>query len=461
MPTLNDLIKKREAEAEKAKKATEAQVRVLQALGYTAVIEWAIQNLDTEEGKFKATARNLGRVSGLYRVLGDWQTRYKGSMLGTVLDWAGRIFGANEAYFDSFEDITETITDKARRLTLQRWGYDGAKLIPGGYFESLFNNQSIAQRTASLVNQAINQKMSLKDFQKTFKSVFVGIPGQGMLERHWKTNSFDLYMRLDRQANLIYADELGLNNAIYSHTFEEDSRAWCIKHGNKVFSRSEIERWKDEDWQGKNKINYDPFTDCGGFNCRGHWSFISDGLAEVLSANSVKEGDGSALGIGGVSGKVFEDIKSAEDGIRWQSKESAVIFKDGKMVLFKDGNENSVVFSPEEAEATKGGVFTHNHPMGRSFSVQDLVMFEKWEYSELRAVSKGWTYSIKPAFKRWNIDVVHAEYGKVNKKIRDLFEDKILSNQITIDQAEATHHNEVMLLMSKTFGWDYSRTKYP
>jgi len=283
MPTLNELIQKREAEAEKAKKATEAQVRILQALGYTAVIEWAIQNLDTEEGKFKATARNLGRVSGLYRVLGDWQTRYKGSMLGTVLDWAGRIFGANEAYFDSFEDITETITDKARRLTLQRWGYDGKSLIPGGYFESLFNNQTIAQRTASLVNQAINQKMSLKDFQKTFKAVFVGLPGQGMLERHWKTNSFDLYMRIDRTANLLYADELGLNFAVDSHTIIETSRPWCIKHANGVYSRAEIALWKTENKDAASPY-YDPFTDCGGIRCRGHWSWISDGLAETLKA---------------------------------------------------------------------------------------------------------------------------------------------------------------------------------
>jgi len=284
MPTLNELIKKREAEAEKARKATEAIVRGLQLVGYAAVIEWAIQNLDTEEGKIKATARNLGRVSGLYRVLTDWQGKYKGTMLGAVLDWAGKIFGANEAYFDSFEEVSETITDKARRLTLQRWGFDGKELIPGGYFESLFNNQAIAQRTASLVNQAINQKLSLADFQKTFKAVFVGIPGQGMLERHWKTNSFDLYMRLDRTVNLLYADELGLNWAIYSGTLEEDSRRFCIDRVNKVFNRPEIEAWRELEWSGKPKYNYEPFFDCGGHNCRHHLSFISDGLAETLKA---------------------------------------------------------------------------------------------------------------------------------------------------------------------------------
>lgn len=284
MPSLNDLIKKREEEIEKAKKATELEVRILQAVAFSAVIEWVINSLDTEDGAFKNTAKNLGRVSGLYTVLKAWQAKYKGSMLGTVLDWADRIFGANEAYFDSFEDVTESMADKARRLTLQRWGYDGSALIPGGYFESLFNNQTIAQRVAGLVNQAISQKISLKDFQKLFKSVFVGLPGQGMLERHWKTNSFDLYMRLDRTANLLYANELGLNWAIYSHTFEEDSRAWCIKHGNKVFSRAEILEWINQDWAGKNKIGYDPFADCGGFNCRGHWSFISEVLAQILKA---------------------------------------------------------------------------------------------------------------------------------------------------------------------------------
>lgn len=284
MTTFEDLIKRREAATEKADKATAAQVRALQALGYSAVIEWVIQNIETDGGKFKATAKNLGKVSGLYRVLTAWQDKYKGTMLGVVLDWAGRIFEANDNYFGSFEDAPETVIDKARRLTLQRWGYDGKNIIPGGYFEYLFNNQAIAQRVAGVVNQAISQGISLADFQKTFKAVFVGTPGMGMLDRHWRTNSFDLFMRIDRTANLIYANELGLSWAVYSHTFEEDSRAWCIKNGNKVFSREEIEAWKDSDWKGKNKTNYDPFTDCGGFNCRGHWSFISNGLAEILKA---------------------------------------------------------------------------------------------------------------------------------------------------------------------------------
>jgi len=282
MPTLNELIKKREEAAEKAEAATRAQVRILQAIGYTALIEWVIGNIETEDGRIVYSSKNLGKVAGIYRAFGTFQNEYKGTMLGKVLEWAGRIFGANQDYFESFENVAESVTDKARRLTLQRWGYDGKNLIPGGYFESLFNNQAIAQRVARLMNQAILQKMPLKEFQKTFKVVFVGSPGQGMLERHWRTNSFDLYMRLDRTANLIYADELGLDWAIYSGTLEEDSRPFCIARVNRVFNRPEMLAWKDLEFAGKPKIGYEPLLDCGGYSCRHHLSWISDNLAKDL-----------------------------------------------------------------------------------------------------------------------------------------------------------------------------------
>ena len=281
MPTLDELIKKRIAKAEEASKDTALLVKALQAAGYIAVYEWVTGNLDTENGKLKSTAANLGKVAGLYRVFGDWQNKYQGTVLGRVLDWAEKIVGANADYFDDF-DPDESIADKARRLTLQRWGWDGKKLIPGGYFESLFSNKDTAGRVARAVNQAILQKMTLKDFQKNFKSLFVGANGSGMMERYWRTNSFDLYQRIDRTANLLYADELGLNWAIYSGTLEEDSRPFCIARVNRVYSRPEIEAWKDLKFAGKPKYSYDPFTDCGGYNCRHHLSFVSEGVAKML-----------------------------------------------------------------------------------------------------------------------------------------------------------------------------------
>lgn len=291
MPTRSELERRRIAESEKAAAATNTVVRGLQNAAYGLVIDWLVGTIETENGRIKYTASNLGKVAGLFRAMSRWQKQYEKTMLGSVLDWAGRLFGLNSEYFETFEPgKVESIDEAARRLTLQRWGYNvnTKELIPGGYFESLFKNPNIGQRVAGLVNQAITQKMPLAQFQKTFRQVFVGIPGQGMLERHWRTNSFDLYQRIDRTANLVYADRLGLDYAIYSHTFEKDSRQWCIKHGNKVFSRPEIDDWKNQNWQGKNQINYEPYADCGGYNCRGHWSFISDEIAQHLRPELAK-----------------------------------------------------------------------------------------------------------------------------------------------------------------------------
>ena len=284
MPTRSELEKRRIAEAEKAAKASGMVVRGLQHTAYGLVTDWLIGSIETEGGRIKYTAKNLGRVAGLLNVLRRFQRQYEGTMLGSVLDWTGRILGLNDQYFESFSNPAESVADSARRLTLQRWGYNvnTRELIPGGYFEYLFNNNKVGQSVASLVNQAITQKMPLAQFQKTFRAVFVGPPGQGMLERHWRTNSFDLYQRIDRTANLIYADRLGLDYAVYSGTLEEDSRDWCIKHVNKVLSRAEIDSWKNKTWKGKNEINYDPYTDAGGFRCRHHWSFISDEIAQHL-----------------------------------------------------------------------------------------------------------------------------------------------------------------------------------
>lgn len=284
MPTRNELGKRRIAETAKATKATNTTVRGLQNVAYGLVTDWLIGSIETEDGKIKYTAKNLGKVAGLFTVFQKFQKQYRDTMLGGVLDWAGSLLGLNNDYFETFEQPNEEIADAARRLTLQRWGYNTAtrELIPGGYFETLFNSANVAQRTASLVNQAIAQKMPLAQFQNTFRKIFVGLPGQGMLERHWRTNSFDLYQRIDRTANLVYADRLGLEYAIYSGTLEEDSRPFCIARVNKVFSRPEMQSWENLQFQGKPKYGYDPFTDCGGFNCRHHLSFISNEIAAHL-----------------------------------------------------------------------------------------------------------------------------------------------------------------------------------
>ena len=294
MPTLNDLTNRRIKEAEQAGKYMETIVRGLQATFYGLFVDWMTGTIEVKDGKIKYTASNLGKVVGVYRLFGKFGKQYQDTLLGGILERAANLFGLNEDYYNEIKPVPESVADAARRLALQRWGYDTVKkeLIPGGYFESLFQTPDVARNVAALVNRAIGGQMSLIDFQKQFRRVFIGPgSGNGMLEKHWKTNSFDLFQKIDRAANLVYADRLGFNYAIYSGTVKDTTRPWCEAHVNKVLSREEIKAWTPLKWKGKRDpaIGYDPFLDCGDINCRHHWSFVSDTVAEHLRPELKKQ----------------------------------------------------------------------------------------------------------------------------------------------------------------------------
>lgn len=283
MPDYRKLTERRIKEAESSGAFMDALVRSLQATFYGLLIDWVAGKIETVDGRMKYSASNIGKVAGVYLLFDRFARSYQKTVLGGILDRAGRLFGLNRDYFEAVMEkpVEESVEDAARRLALKRWGYNTTtkQLIPGGYMEALFKNQGVARNVAGLVNRAIAGQMSLADFQKQFRKLFVGTPGNGMLERHWKTNSYDLFARIDRAANLVYADRLGLNYAIYSGTVKDTTRPWCEKHVNKVLSREEIDAWKGQTWAGKIQVGYDPYLDAGGFNCRHHWSFISDTVA--------------------------------------------------------------------------------------------------------------------------------------------------------------------------------------
>lgn len=286
MPDYRKLTERRIKEAEASAAFMDALVRTLQATFYGLLLDWVAGKIDTVDGRMKYSASNFGKVAGVYLLFDRFARSYQKTVLGGILDRAGRLFGLNRDYFEAVTEkpVQESVQDAARRLTLQRWGYNvkTGELIPGGYMEALFKNQGVARNVAGLVNRAIAGGMTPAEFQKQFRKMFIGSPGNGMLERHWKTNSYDLFARIDRAANLVYADRLGLDYAIYSGTVKDTTRDWCEKHVNQVFSRKEIDAWKGQSWAGKITIGYDPYLDAGGFNCRHHWSFISDTVAEHL-----------------------------------------------------------------------------------------------------------------------------------------------------------------------------------
>jgi hypothetical protein len=284
MPRFDQLDERRGKYAETAHDSLSPLIRAAQGVLYRLLADW-IAEFTTDGGKLVFGVRNFGRVGSIGRLFDKFGPLFRGKLLKPILDRSDNVLDLNRQYFEAVAPgkVTESVIDLARNQTLLRWGYNPAtgELLAGSYFENIFGTNEVARKAASMVNQAIAQKMPLAEFQKTFKGLFVGAPGNGMLERHFNTNSFDLFQRVDRSANLIYADKLGMNYAIYSGTVMDNTRPFCRARVNKVFNREEIKGWAKLSFQGKSSP-YDPFTDCGGYRCRHHLSFVSDEIAKAL-----------------------------------------------------------------------------------------------------------------------------------------------------------------------------------
>jgi len=235
-------------------------------------------------GRLTLTARNITRISAIRRAV-DATMAAEGSGLGV---WIGKkildLLGLNRLYFKSFVDEgVETAADLARNATMLRLGYDieTERLIPGGWLDDLARNTQVGQIVGNQINRALATRQGLGEFRRNFKQVFTDPNGLGIVERHFYTNSFDMFQQYDRAISKQYADELELDYFLYSGTVKDNTRDFCRARVGRVFTREEIESWASLSWSGKPK-GYNPYTDQGGFNCRHGLDPISEELAESI-----------------------------------------------------------------------------------------------------------------------------------------------------------------------------------
>lgn len=86
-------------------------------------------------------------------------------------------------------------------------------------------------------------------------------------------------------------------------------------------------------------------------------------------------------------------VRTHEAKIRDLPYEKCFAFaEDGTIILSKSGAVNRIEISPEEGVRLKGTVFTHNHPGGTSFFMEDIQTGSLLQVREVRATGKYRTY---------------------------------------------------------------------
>ena len=111
---------------------------------------------------------------------------------------------------------------------------------------------------------------------------------------------------------------------------------------------------------------------------------------------------GSGSGFGSRGGGLQRSLASIESSIRGMPFEnSAIIDNNGNIIEKNLGERKRVGY---DAILAIGKTVTHNHPSGQSFSQKDIIGAVQSNLSEVRVVTKGYTYSMKPGKNGWGVD---------------------------------------------------------
>jgi hypothetical protein len=213
-------------------------------------------------------------------IKGVWQRQRKG-VFGFLIDTIKKLFGLHTEYFREMGNVTETAEQRVLRRILEGYGYKDGKVLPGTLFDALAPGSSLTANISQEIQSAIATRMPLEQFRRQFFGKFIN-PQSGFAVRYYRQWTNDLFMQFDRGVAMAYADELGLNHAIYAGTMKDNTRDFCERRLNRVYTRDFIAAWNNQRWRGKHRLLPVELA-CGGYNCRHTLNYISEPLAGAIA----------------------------------------------------------------------------------------------------------------------------------------------------------------------------------
>ncbi len=185
-----------------------------------------------------------------------------------------------------------------------------------------------------------------------------------------------------------------------------------------------------------------------------------------------KTSGGNRGGGNSKSAQLKKALKVEESKIRNNNYETGIILgSNGKVLLRKKGDGSQVSFTNEEMALMKDKVFTHNHPsgntdrysIGHAFSGNDYAAGVEADVKELRAVTKGYTFSMKRPKNGWGAtpSEIKQAYNRIwmghakdaGRYMRNYKGDKKTASA----RADILIAHKTAKDMAKKFGWIYNR----
>lgn len=174
----------------------------------------------------------------------------------------------------------------------------------------------------------------------------------------------------------------------------------------------------------------------------------------------------------GYSAKLSKAILGKEQEIRLNKDESLYFYNSKGELLASLQGKGTSVNAGKDFVAPTNAIMVHNHPsaldktgikrIGNSFSGIDMVSAVRYNAREMRAVTPTYTFSMKRPKGGWGAtpEEVRRVYQRYNEQVRYDFTryvDRRGYSETAQRRAEVMHWHRVNQLVSKYFGWKYTK----
>jgi hypothetical protein len=247
------------------------------------VINDFLKKLERKNGVILNNRSNKRLMAVLDRVINNFNVRENGAIIKKLVDGIGEIIDINSEYYADFlaKKTNVEIANSARKEIKQMLGFaESGKLIKNGYLDRLYQMPDVKQKVRSVAINSIVRGDGWTDARDRLQSLVLGDQRRyGAMRGYYRNFAYDAYAEADAITGNVFADELGLQFAIYEGGVIKTTRDFCRSHNGKIFHISQIMKF-----QPKEAIpdNYDPLRHRGGYGCRHHYNWISDELALAL-----------------------------------------------------------------------------------------------------------------------------------------------------------------------------------
>ena len=138
--------------------------------------------------------------------------------------------------------------------------------------------------------------------------------------------------------------------------------------------------------------------------------------ANLIDDGTLKEGMTKRRKIQDIVSTQFNNMEmiQAEEIIRLRSYETVICYdRSGKYITSANGEDSRVSIPLEAIRHIRenGGILTHNHPGGSSFSSADLITASTLGVDEIRVVSEKYRYTAKPSSSWPNREAIKTGYN--------------------------------------------------